>query len=154
MCETEIKVRQHGGYTILAVVLVLLGLGLVGANKVCLDKMNRLHAIARGDIYSEVMRARPPLVFSALSRRSARMYDEPRVPPFARRGAGARGRDDGDGACAAPRRLRPLHRTALTWRAAQFAAFTIKFFIIKSLFTFTAVVRPSRRPLGLSRRLP
>ena len=59
MCETEIKVRQHGGYTVLAVLLVILGLALVGINKVCLDKLNRLHAIARGDIYSEVMRGEP-----------------------------------------------------------------------------------------------
>ena len=43
----------------LAVVLALLGIALVGINKVCLDRMNRLHAIARGDIYSEVMRACP-----------------------------------------------------------------------------------------------
>ena len=61
MCETEIKVRQHGGYTVLAVVLALLGIALVGINKVCLDKMNRYHAIARGDIYSEVMRACPQI---------------------------------------------------------------------------------------------
>ncbi len=33
VCETEIKVRQHGGYTVLAVVLAVLALGLVGANK-------------------------------------------------------------------------------------------------------------------------
>ena len=51
--------RQHGGYTVLAVLLVILGLALVGINKVCLDKMNRLHAIARGDIYSEVMQGEP-----------------------------------------------------------------------------------------------
>jgi hypothetical protein len=59
VCETEIKVRQHGGYTVLAVLLVILGLALVGINKVCLDRLNRLHAIARGDIYSEVMRGEP-----------------------------------------------------------------------------------------------
>ena len=51
--------RQHGGYTVLAVLLVILGLALVGINKVCLDKMNRLHAIARGDIYSEIMKGEP-----------------------------------------------------------------------------------------------
>ncbi len=59
ICETELKVRGSGGFTVLAIVLVLIGLGLVGLNKACLDKVNRLHAIARGDIYSEVMRARP-----------------------------------------------------------------------------------------------
>ena len=33
VCETEIKVRQHGGYTVLAVVLVILGIAIVGVNK-------------------------------------------------------------------------------------------------------------------------
>jgi hypothetical protein len=57
VCETEIKVRGDGGYTVLAIVLIALGCALVGVNKACLDKMNRLHAIARGDIYSEIMGA-------------------------------------------------------------------------------------------------
>jgi hypothetical protein len=93
VCETEIKVRQHGGYTVLAVVLALLGIALVGINKVCLDKMNRYHAIARGDIYSEVMRACP----------RASMRQLPRCAHAAlllcRGGAGPRGRDHRDGAC-------------------------------------------------------
>ena len=57
VCETEIKVRDNGGYTVLAIVLIACGCALVGVNKACLDKMNRLHAIARGDIYSEIMGA-------------------------------------------------------------------------------------------------
>jgi hypothetical protein len=34
VCETEIKVRGSGGYTVLAVALVVLGCALVGVNKV------------------------------------------------------------------------------------------------------------------------
>ena len=128
--------RQHGGYTVLAVVLALVGIALVGINKVCLDKMNRYHAIARGDIYSEIMRACPPHL-----RQMARTAQR----------ADARARPQRGSRCARMRRRRwcvpahgcfcPLAGGLRGWLVAQFASFTIKFYIIKSLFTFTAVVR-------------
>lgn len=118
VCETEIKVRQHGGYTVLAVFLGALAFGLVGANKALLDRLNRLHAIARGDIYSEVMGGEPPR--------------EDETPESVRGG-------EGRGWCVRARRSRaclpsPAHHI-------KFVSFTTKFIIGKALFTFTAVVR-------------
>jgi hypothetical protein len=40
--------------------LIVAGICLVVSNSVCLLKLNRLHAIARGDLYAECMRGRAP----------------------------------------------------------------------------------------------
>ena len=58
VCETAIKIRTRSVTPPVAVALLLALGGLVGANKACLDKLNRLHAIARGDIYSEARMSR------------------------------------------------------------------------------------------------
>ena len=60
VCETEIKTRGNGSDAIVAIVILLVLAGLVAANDVCLGKLNRLHAVARGDVYNEIMRGEPP----------------------------------------------------------------------------------------------
>jgi hypothetical protein len=63
VCDTEIKVSSVSGFTVLAVALIFVGLALVGVNVVGLAKLNRLHAIARGDVYTELLHGKPPEVW-------------------------------------------------------------------------------------------
>ena len=63
VCATEIKVSGVSGFTVLAVALIFVGLALVAINVVGLGKLNRLHAIARGDVYTELLHGKPPEVW-------------------------------------------------------------------------------------------
>ena len=62
VCETELKVREDSGWTVLALVLICCGCGLLGVNKVLLDKFNRLHACARCDWGAAAFAKEPPSV--------------------------------------------------------------------------------------------
>ena len=63
VCATEIKTSGVSGFTVLAVGLIFVGLALVVINVVGLGKLNRLHAIARGDVYAELLHGKPPEVW-------------------------------------------------------------------------------------------
>ena len=60
VCATQIKVSGISGFTVLAVGLIIAGILLVVINAIGLGKMNRLHAIARGDLYAEALQGKPP----------------------------------------------------------------------------------------------
>lgn len=63
VCETQLKVSGVSGLTVLAVGLIISGIVIVVINAVGLAKMNRLHAIARGDLFAEALQGRPPEVW-------------------------------------------------------------------------------------------
>lgn len=54
VCETQTK-SVNQGLSGLAVALVLVSIAVVAVNNVVLEKLNRLHAIARGDVYSPLL---------------------------------------------------------------------------------------------------
>jgi hypothetical protein len=60
VCETELKTKASDGYSVLAILLVLLGCALLGVNHAALGKWNRAHAISRGDLTSSVLGDTPP----------------------------------------------------------------------------------------------
>jgi len=70
VCETELKVREDGGWTLLAATLIAAGGGLLGANQALLGRLNRLHAAARADWGAAAFAQEPPSEREAMEGRS------------------------------------------------------------------------------------
>jgi hypothetical protein len=70
VCETELKVHEGGGWTMLSILLIAAGFGLLAVNAALLSHFNRLHAAARADWGAAAFSTEPPSESEALNGRA------------------------------------------------------------------------------------